>query len=373
MTVLLVEDEKSYALFMKHILISNGIAKTVVARSADEAVSHARNHDIGLVLMDIDIEGDNDGVEAANLLRSFTSAPIIFLTASHEKATISRAIKTNPYGYLFKPCQQEELFVAIETALERFSQEQEVSSRHHIQEQAQKLETVGALAAGIAHDFNNILAIIHSHAEILRLKTKPQSPHYKYIESIFNASTKGAALVKGLMQFTRAESPINRVFSPSLILEETVDMLRRLIRKDIAMTCTIEGKIPDISFVASQFQQIVINLCLNARDAIQGAGEISLEARSMEIEDKQYPTLEAGEYVYIEISDTGKGIPLGAVDKIFEPFFTTKAADCGTGLGLAMSLRIARKAGGDLQLIKTSKEGSTFAIYLPVFRKFSHS
>lgn len=371
MTVLLVEDEKSYALFMKHMLVSNGAKKTLVAKNSIEAIEHAKNHEIGIILMDIDIEGEHDGIETARIVRTYTDAPIIYLTASQNKQTISKAIRTHADGYLVKPCEQEDLFIAIESALHRQSEKRKQLVTDQVKEHSQKLETVGALAAGIAHDFNNILAIIHSHAEILRLKTKPQNPHYKYIESIFNASTKGASLVKGLMQFTRAEDPINRVFPPNQVVNETVDMLQRLVRKDITLKTDLSPNTSEISFIPSQLQQIIINLCLNARDSIKGRGSIQIKTDLVSISSQESTTLSEGNYVSIEIMDTGTGIPLHILDKIFEPFFTTKSQESGTGLGLAMSLQIARKAGGDLQLVQTGSNGTSFIIYLPTYKKTS--
>ena len=364
-SILLVEDEIASASLLINYLNKSPFSFNLHhSFDSTEAIEYCKSNHPDLILMDIDIPGDKDGVETILKIYEFLLTPVIYITAKDDEKTLSRAIKTTPYGYLRKPFEEINLLVTIRTALVKADADYRIKKKFEIQQQDQKLEMIGSLAAGIAHDFNNILAIIHSHAEVLSLKKQSDEKTHRYIEKICNASQKGADLVKSLMRFSRHEEPIEISFCPSDIIVETIVMLQRLIPRSIQIHADIPDKIKDINANPSEIQQIIINLCLNARDALGAKGNIYISAKETfgAISNK---LKESKKYLCIRVSDDGPGVPENIKDQVFNPFYTSKSKDYGTGLGLSTSLDTAKKIGGHLELTTSNKAGAHFQLFLP--------
>jgi signal transduction histidine kinase/CheY-like chemotaxis protein len=233
---------------------------------------------------------------------------------------------------------------------------------------AQKLEAVGRLAGGISHDFNNLLAIINSYADLLLLKCKPDDPLEKYYRNIRSAGQRGADLVARMMTFSRRVSSPSQMVNPADVVREVEKMMRPVIREDIDLIVDAPSGLSQLYTDPGQIEQVLVNLCLNARDAIADAGRITIS-----LAEHKFDSLEAarrglqgpGSYILLSVADTGCGIPPEIREKIFEPFFTTKEVGKGSGLGLAMVYSLVKQNRGRIDVTSEIDKGTVFTITLP--------
>jgi signal transduction histidine kinase/ActR/RegA family two-component response regulator len=234
--------------------------------------------------------------------------------------------------------------------------------------QAQKLESVGRLAGGVAHDFNNMLSIILGNTEILMDETDPQGLYFDNLQEIFKAAQRSATLTKQLLAFARKQVVEPKVLNLNEVISEMLKMLRRLIGEDINLKWRPAEGLRPIKIDPSQLDQILANLCVNARDAIQSVGEITIETANIHFDDEYYKDhIDAitGDYVMIIVTDNGVGMDKETLANIFEPFFTTKNAEKGSGLGLSTVFGIVKQNNGFINVYSEPGQGTTFKIYLP--------
>ncbi len=234
--------------------------------------------------------------------------------------------------------------------------------------QAQKMEAIGRLAGGVAHDFNNILGIVVACAELLRDRVSAIPGLSQYVENIHKASDRGASLTRQLLAFsrTRPSSPI--VMDLNERLRDTAKLLRPLVGDDVEVTLVNRSAATLIEADPGQIDQIVMNLAVNARDAMPKGGKLILETSTVSFDDafaRQHPPMTPGDYVLLEVSDSGVGMEPGIVSRIFEPFFTTKEVGKGTGLGLSTVYGIVQQSGGHIFVYSEPGRGTTFKVYLP--------
>jgi PAS domain S-box-containing protein len=233
--------------------------------------------------------------------------------------------------------------------------------------QAQKMESVGRLAGGVAHDFNNMLGVILGHVEMALDHLGPEEPLHEDLLEVQKAAQRSAELTRQLLAFARKQTVSPKVLDLNETVEGLFKMLRRLIGEDIELIWKPGKRLWPVKVDPSQIDQILANLCVNARDAISGVGSIVIETSNCEItEDNRPPDAEAGRYVVLTISDNGCGMDRETQEHLFEPFFTTKEIGQGTGLGLATIYGIVRQNGGFLKVQSEPGQGATFRIYLPV-------
>jgi two-component system cell cycle sensor histidine kinase/response regulator CckA len=234
--------------------------------------------------------------------------------------------------------------------------------------QSAKMEAVGQLAGGIAHDFNNLLTSIAGLADLLGERFEPTDPSQADVSELSNTVARGARLTRQLPTFGRQQPATSTVIDVSLLLEESVRMLRRVIPEVVELEVT-KAQVPLFTRAdRTQLEQVLLNLTLNARDAMPRGGRLQLALAAVEIgEDAQqeYPDVRPGAYVQLRIRDSGTGIAPATLARIFEPFFTTKPIGAGTGLGLAVVHGIVQNAGGFIHVRSSLGEGSTFEIHLP--------
>ncbi len=234
--------------------------------------------------------------------------------------------------------------------------------------QAQKLESIGTLASGIAHDFNNILAIIMGHASLLEQLHDDRHKLAKRAETILKATERGASLVKQLLTFARKAERVLEPFDVNLLIREMGKMLRETFPRDIELQLHLEKDLPAIVVDANQLHQVVLNLCVNARDAMPNGGTLTIATARVKAEalSHRFPNVAAREYLTLTISDTGVGIDPQIRDRIIEPFFTTKAPGHGTGLGLAVVHGIVSSHGGFIDVESEVGKGTVFSLYFPI-------
>ena len=238
---------------------------------------------------------------------------------------------------------------------------------------AQKMESMGILAGGIAHDFNNILSGILGYASLLKLKIDTENPLYKYADTIEQSAVKASSLTQHLLTFSRGGTYKLEIMNVNRSIKATIDILDRTISKKIQIKKSLASDLWTVEADPSQIEQVLLNICINARDAMPNGGKITMTTENFHFTGREinysHLGIKKGEYVKISISDTGEGIPLEIQNKIFDPFFTTKDADKGTGLGLSMAYGVIKTHEGHINMESTLGKGTTFEILLPMSDK----
>lgn len=247
----------------------------------------------------------------------------------------------------------------------------DVTERHTLEEQyrqSQKVEAIGQLAGGIAHDFNNLLTAIHGYSELLSEELGPESPHQHDLAEIRRAAERAASLTRQLLAFSRRQILDPRVIDLRESVRGLESMLKRLIGEHIAVEIRTSDDVACIKADPGQIEQVILNLAINARDAMAEGGSLFLEVTSVELDDayaRRHISVQPGRYVMLAVSDTGAGMDSATQARIFEPFFTTKPEGRGTGLGLSTVYGIVKQSGGNIWVYSEPGRGATFKIYLP--------
>ncbi|MBK9066769.1 MAG: PAS domain S-box protein [Gemmatimonadetes bacterium] len=234
--------------------------------------------------------------------------------------------------------------------------------------QTQKMESIGLLAGGVAHDFNNWLTVIAGNAELLQDVVPEETDGRELIGEILHAGERAAALTRQLLAFSRREVIEPQVLDLNTVVVDTEKMLRRLLGEDILLTTALAPALPRVLVDPGQWSQVLLNLAVNARDAMPTGGQLTLETRALEVDEhflRGRPGLGPGRYLQLTISDTGCGMTPEVRARIFEPFYTTKSRGKGTGLGLAVVHGIVTQAGGAIEVYTEPGLGTSFKIYLP--------
>lgn len=235
---------------------------------------------------------------------------------------------------------------------------------------AQKMESVGRLAGGVAHDFNNMLSVILGFTELGMDKVDQSEPIHNNLQEIYKAAMRSAEITRQLLAFARQQTVSPKVFALNDTIESTLKMLRRLIGEDIDLAWLPGAKVSPVKMDPSQIDQILANLCVNARDAIADVGKITIETKNISF-DGDYCANHAefvpGDYVMLIVSDNGSGMTAEVLKNLFEPFFTTKGVNKGTGLGLATVYGIVKQNNGFIDVHSEPGKGSVFKIYFPQY------
>ena len=256
--------------------------------------------------------------------------------------------------------QQGEIVASLvisEDVTDRHAREQTERQENEQLQQSQKMEAVGRLAAGIAHDFNNLLTGILSYSDLILQELRPGDPLRNDVEQIRDAGQRAAGLTRQLLAFSRRQLLNPRVVSLNLAVTELEPMLRRLLGAEITMETQLEPDLGHILVDPGQIEQVLVNLTLNARDAMRAGGQFTLRTMNAVLDDASY--------IAIRVSDTGTGIDQATQQRIFEPFFTTKHTGAGRGLGLSTVYGVVEQSGGRIEVESVPGEGATFTIYFP--------
>lgn len=248
---------------------------------------------------------------------------------------------------------------------------EDVTKEEELQRQllhAQKMEAVGRLAGGIAHDFNNLLMVISGYSDLISMQLDPKGPLWKRMEEIRGAVERASALTRQLLAFSRKQVVQTSMLDLNVVITDIEKMLQRVIGEDIELTTGLAPGLGGVMADAGQVEQIVMNLVVNARDAMPEGGRIVIETHNVDIDEvytSQHLEITPGAYVVLSVSDTGSGMEKETLSHIFEPFFTTKERGKGTGLGLATVYGIVKQCGGHVWVYSEPKLGSVFKIYFP--------
>jgi PAS domain S-box-containing protein len=234
--------------------------------------------------------------------------------------------------------------------------------------QAQKMESIGRLAGGVAHDFNNLLGVITGYGELLSKRVQADDRLRRYSDDILKAARRAADLTRQLLAFSRKQLLQPKILDLNAIVSETETLLRRLIGEDVRLETRLDPHLATVKADPGQMQQVLMNLAVNARDAMPHGGRITIETANVELtatHARQHPGAATGPHVMLAVGDTGHGMSADVAARIFEPFFTTKEAGKGTGLGLATVHGIVKQSGGHITLHSVPGEGTTFSVYIP--------
>lgn len=234
--------------------------------------------------------------------------------------------------------------------------------------QAQKMEALGRLAGGVAHDFNNILTTILGFSELLLASLPPASPMTEDLSEIHKAGERAAALTRQLLSFSRRQAIEPTLLDLNALATDLERMLRRLVLGSVEIRLGLEPGLGLVRADRGQLEQVVMNLVVNASDAMPAGGTLTMRSGNVDLEEAwelQHLDLEAGRYVKLSVTDTGTGMPPEILEHVFEPFFTTKGPGKGTGLGLATVYGIVKQAGGLITVESEVGQGTTFTVYLP--------
>ena len=253
-------------------------------------------------------------------------------------------------------------------ALARVRIEERLKQSEEHARQSQKLEAIGGLAGGIAHDFNNLLTVIRGRSDLLLGKIDTQHPFYRSMEEIRRTSERAADLTQKLLAFSRRQMFQMRVLDLNAVTADMEKLLQRLIGEDVELVAVPGENLGGVRADPAQLEQVILNLAVNARDAMPGGGKLTLETANVDL-DKTYAATrfpaQPGPYVMLAVSDTGTGMDKEIQSRIFEPFFTTKPKGKGTGLGLSTVYGIVKQTGGYIWVYSELGKGTTFKIYLP--------
>ncbi|MCX7655845.1 MAG: response regulator [Treponemataceae bacterium] len=483
-SIVICEDEHIVAIDIKRHLERYGYRVGGIFSKAEEAIEFCEQEKPHLVLMDIQLQGTINGLEASRIIYTHFHIPVVILTAYTDELFLSQIKESFPFGYIVKPFEDRELRTVIELALYRhdmelrlqrseeryrklfeeaptanfiatieglivdcnttflnlirttkkeelrgtslydfvvhkgtlrqmidslkkegipltkeielipqgrealsvlmtlsvfldpFTEEQtiqgyvvDMTSYKELESQllqAQKMEALGRLAGGIAHDFNNIITAIMGYSNLLLEEIKDNPLLKEEVNGIVAASQRAVSLTRQLLTFSRKQPVEHQLIDVHQGLETVRKMIDRLIPETIRLTYYLEAQSPYISLDPGQFEQVIINLVVNARDAIDGEGVIIIETANVHCDGTGSPRcLAPGDWVRISVKDNGCGIPRENLSHIFEPFFTTKKKNNGTGLGLSTVYAIVTKNGGHITVDSTVGKGTVFSLYFP--------
>ena len=259
----------------------------------------------------------------------------------------------------------EELRMALEQ-LHREARERETVEQ--ALRQSQKLEALGKLTGGVAHDFNNLLQVISGNLQLLTRDVAGQPRAEKRVENAMAGVMRGAKLASQLLAFGRRQPLEPKVLNLGRLVGSMDDLLRRSLGEDVEIETIIAGGLWNTLIDPGQIENAILNLAINARDAMAGGGRLTIEARNAYLDDdycRQHDDVQPGQYVMIAVTDTGSGIPRDILDQVFEPFFSTKPEGKGTGLGLSMVHGLVKQSGGHVRIYSEVNEGTTIRLYLP--------
>jgi len=342
-------------------------AELQTARSGAAGIELAKSWHPDTILLDLHMP-EMDGFETIRYLKHTPSTafiPVIIITAS-DVASKDRikALDLGADAFLQKPIASEELIAHIKVMLRIKKAEEQL--RH-----SQKLEAIGLLAGGIAHDFNNILTVIRGYSTMLLMQTPPDSPQCEGLQMIVDAVKRAAGLTQNLLTFSRKQESTPVMAELCGLVTGFEKFIKRIIGHNIRLSLAYCHQLtpgPLVTLVdRSMIEQLLMNLAINARDAMPEGGELQIGISSIDLHTPEAAALELspGTYIRITVADTGCGIPPELLSRIFEPFFTTKEIGKGSGLGLSVVYGIVQQHSGAIKVESTVGSGTVFTIYLP--------
>lgn len=366
--LLIVEDsEDDAALAVRHL---KRAGYDVVFQRVDTAEAFAAALAAGawdLVLGDYSMPHFSGTAALQSLRESGQDIPFIFVSGTIGEDVAVNAMKSGASDYIMKG-RLARLVPAVARELRESRARRERKLLENQLRQAQKMEVVGRLAGGVAHDFNNVLGVVIGYSEILLDACGGDERYAPRLEEIRKAAQRGASLTRQLLAFSRQQVLEPKVLDLNGLIADLKGMLARLIGEDIEIATTLREGLEPVIADPGQIEQVVVNLVINARDAMPQGGRITIETSNVELDpqhaSQDFPVV-PGRYVLLAVADTGTGMDEETKARVFEPFFTTKEPGKGTGLGLSTAYGIVKQSGGYIWVYSEPGRGSCFKVYLP--------
>ncbi len=370
--VLLIEDNPGDARLLREYLaeFKDAISEVHVADNLEAGLTLLKEKEISAILLDLTLP-DSHGLETVlNVCEAETLVPIIVLSGLDDESMAVRALREGAQDYLIKDQINSHLLVrAIRYAIQRKGAELMLREFEEQLQQAQRMESVGRLAGGIAHDFNNLLTVIEGYAKLM-LETEDTSDEQRRdLTHIHQAAERAAALTRQLLTFSRRQFTHPQSLDIGEVTREMEPMLKSTIGERIELHLVAADDLGKVVVDRGQIEQVILNLVLNARDAMEEGGILTIECVNLVIDaetSKHHPEAIPGEYVQLAVTDTGVGMPEKIKQQIFDPFFTTKPFGAGTGLGLSTVYGIVKQSDGHLWVYSEPSMGTTLKVNLPL-------
>jgi two-component system cell cycle sensor histidine kinase/response regulator CckA len=372
-TVLLIEDDEVDAELVRRFLNKESENFKIVHKTNfTEAKTCLAEGNFFAILLDLNLP-DREGLDSINeLIYLPVDSPIIVLTGQNDRATALKAIDSGADDYLVKEeITASALLKSLEYSHNRYQLKVKLLNSQDQLKQAQKMQAIGTLASGIAHDFNNLLAVIMGYAGLLAEIKSDNPNHATSVSKIMEASEQARDLTEQLLTYSKGNSSVPETFNASPLIKEMSAFFDGIASTHEFIVQISDNEELNINFNKIEFQQVIMNLVLNANDALEKRGRISITAEKIDIEENMKTDtgyLIKGLYMKLSVSDNGKGMSPETKTRIFEPFFSTKELDSnkGTGLGLAIIYTVCKQSRSFVNVSSQVDQGTSFDIFIPL-------
>jgi two-component system, cell cycle sensor histidine kinase and response regulator CckA len=364
--ILVVEDEAIVAQEIKISLQNMGHSVASIASRGEEAIGKAEAIRPDLILMDIQLKGEMDGIEAADAIQSRFGIPVIFLTAYDDDERLKRAKFTLPYGYVLKPFRDRELRIAIEMALYAADMNARRIQAEEALRETHKMNAIAILAGGVAHEFNNALMGVTGSIDLLRMDVGHEEKVGKHFDTIKGSCRRMVSLTNQLLAYAQGGKYQPKATFMSDFVGETLPIMGHSLNQNVSVETDLSKDISAVEVDTAQLQMVLSALLINSNEAIGGEGRIRIILKNEDLgEDlvEQHPGFRPGPYVCLQVEDNGKGMDKETRAKIFDPFFTTKFQ--GRGMGMAAVYGIVQNHHGLLGVESEPGKGTVVRVWLP--------